>query len=197
MIVKLVLALSLLAPLVTDLPPDAVVVTLHDLSGAAVVGATVSVRDTANTVLGDAITDASGTAVVAPVRAATVRVVVGGIWQGYTLRQTGADAVGVQVVNDATPLALRVEPTGAVVIDPIMFVVEDAGTPLPTAVRDAALATTAAPLPTPFVAPLAPLASAAPAVPPAAVPTPLWAWGLLVALCVGVVAALLLGRRLA
>src|SRR5258705_1866433 len=143
-------------------PPD-LIVTLHDVVGAPLVGVTVIVRDSgAAHTLAQAATDASGVATFAHLMESQVRVaVVGMLPNGTKLYQPGNDAAGISLLLDPLPctLALRSAADGMIVPDPAAMAREPG-------VR---VATEVAAIPT---APLAPTVSVAQAVAPPSAAAP-------------------------
>lgn len=141
-------------PLPTQAQAQALIVTLHDAGGRALVGVTIIIRDEARQELTRATTDANGAASFADLPA-VVRVAVSVQMRGGPqLYQLGDDAQGVRLDlgqgSGATVLDLRVERDGLVLPDPAtMISLEEGGqvvedtVPFPTA-----LLATPAPLPT-------------------------------------------------
>jgi hypothetical protein len=142
--------------------PD-LTVTLHDVAGAPLVGATVIVRDASGSqTLAQATTDANGAASFAHLMESQVRIaIVGTLPNGTKLYQPGNDATGISFLLNPLPatLALRSEADGMIIPDPAAMA-REIGVPVATA---------GAAIPT---APIAPTVSVAQAVaaPPAAVP---------------------------
>ncbi len=142
--------------------PD-LMVTLHDVAGAPLVGATVIVRDASGSqTLAQVTTDANGAASFAHLMESQVRIaIVGTLPNGTKLYQPGNDATGISFLLNPLPatLALRSEADGMIVPDPAAMA-REIGVPVATA---------GAAIPT---APIAPPVSVAQAVaaPPAAAP---------------------------
>jgi hypothetical protein len=134
----------------------ALVITVRNVHGAGVAGATVVVRDgSGQRTFATATTDTAGRASIERVPVATVRVAVSGaLPQGMPLTQEGDDHFGMRVWLDAvtTSVDFRVEPDGRVVPDPTMFAREG----VDAQIAPAPLAPTLAGLPS---APPTPLAS--------------------------------------
>lgn len=138
----------------------ALVITVRDVGGAGIAGATVVVRDSSGQrTFATATTDAAGRASIKRVPVATVRVAVGGaLPQGVPLTQEGDDQFGMRVWLDAvtTSVDFRVEPDGRVVPDPAMFAREGVDTQIAPAPLAPTLAGLPSAPPTPLVSPPAP-----------------------------------------
>lgn len=158
-----------------DTPP-ALVVRLRDVAGRGIAGVTVIVTDQSGaTVLDQATTDATGTAMFGPLPVADMRVLVQGrLADGTPLVQPGADAQGIAVILGTLSLTLdlRSEADGTVLPDPTTELTLEPGVEAPLITIDpaqipsappasAVLAATVAALPT------APLASTVAAFPTA------------------------------
>jgi hypothetical protein len=140
--------------------PPALIVNLHDVAGAPVVGATITIVDRGGTrVLGRGTTDSEGSALFPPLPTSEVRVVVSGqLPTGTPLRLVGDDAAGIALTlgRPGLTLELRSEADGTVIPDPASLALE----PGPLLVATLA---PIAPSPRPTLA-------LDPAVPPAPVP---------------------------
>jgi hypothetical protein len=146
--------------------PHTLTVTLRDVDGAGIAGATITVRDEAGTHdLAHTTTDAQGSATLPNLTADVVRVAVSGsLADGTLLNQRGQDAHGIWLLLDAplVQLDLRSEVHGAIIPDPTTMISADA--PIPATLEVATLA------PTPAAATRVPTSAAI--VPTAAVGVP-------------------------
>jgi hypothetical protein len=180
--------LSVLVPLFlcsfTLASPHTLTVTLRDVDGAGIAGATITVRDEAGTHdLAHTTTDAQGSATLPNLTADVVRVAVSGtLADGTPLNQRGQDAHGIWLLLDAplVQLDLRSERNGAIIPDPTTMISPDAPIPAtppatlevatfaPTPAATTRVPTSAAIVPT--VAVGVPTAIPFAALPPAAAP---------------------------
>ena len=101
--------------------PD-LTVTLHDVAGAPLAGATVIVRDAGGSqTLAQAATDTNGSATFTHLMESQVRIaIVGTLPNGTRLYQPGNDAAGISFLLNPLPatLLLRSAPDGMIVPDP-------------------------------------------------------------------------------
>jgi len=116
--------------------PD-LIVTVHDTTGAPLVGATITVQEADGQVLAQAATDQSGTATFDRLPMSDVRVQLAGqLADGTALRlmPTDVDAGGIRVyLTNADQLTLIVEPDGTIILDPAtMWALEPGGPVTPT-----------------------------------------------------------------
>lgn len=111
-----------------DAPPD-LVVTLRDVQGQGVRGATISVRDAADEQeIARSTTDVQGQTVFSTLRVADIRVVAHGrLSSGAALYLPGQDASGIRLTLGVPPmrLELRVEPDGLIRPDPETMIVPE------------------------------------------------------------------------
>jgi hypothetical protein len=139
-------ALALLPVLALAASPHTLTVTLRDVDGAGIAGATITVRDEAGTLdLAHTTTDAQGSATLPNLTADVVRVAVSGsLADGTPLNQRGQDAHGIWLLLDAplVQLDLRSERNGAIIPDPTTMISADA--PIPATLEVATLAPTPA-----------------------------------------------------
>lgn len=141
--ISLIAVFSAPLPALAQERPPALEISLRDVNGSGVAGVTVTIRDrSGQQVFVTTQTDAAGIARIDQVPVDTVRVAVSGtLPTGISLFQEGDDALGMRVWLDAVtvPVALRVEPDGRVVPDPLLMFaqegIDDAGllNPIPTA----------------------------------------------------------------
>lgn len=130
------------------------VVSLREVSGAGIGGATITIRDASGIAdLASIPTNGQGIATVPNLRADRVRVAVSGILaDGTPLSQRGQDARGIWLMLDApiVQLDLRSELDGAVLPDPATMISPDVAfpaTPAAPVVRAVVELPTAAPTP--------------------------------------------------
>jgi hypothetical protein len=127
--ISLLAALSASTPVLAQERLPALEISLRDVNGNAVVGATITIRDrSGQQVFVTTQTDAAGVARIDQVPVDTVRVAVSGsLPTGISLLQEGDDALGMRVWLDAVtvPVALRVEPDGRVVPDPLLMFAQE------------------------------------------------------------------------
>jgi hypothetical protein len=126
--------------------PHTLTVTLRDVDGTGIAGATITVRDEAGTLdLAHTTTDAQGRATLPDLTADVVRVAVSGtLTDGTPLNQRGQDAHGIWLLLDAplVQLDLRSERNGAIIPDPTTMISADA--PIPATPAAATFAPTPA-----------------------------------------------------
>jgi hypothetical protein len=138
--------LALLPVLASAASPHTLTVTLRDVDGAGVAGATIMVRDEAGTHdLAHTTTDAQGSATLPDLTADVVRVAVSGtLADGTPLNQRGQDAHGIWLLLDAplVQLNLRSERNGDILPDPTTMISADA--PIPAMLEVATFAPTLA-----------------------------------------------------
>jgi hypothetical protein len=187
--------------------PSDLIVQLHDVNGAGIIGVTVIVRDeTGGRELARTKTDAQGVASFAGLTENAVRVAVEGVLpSGTRLYQIGNDAQGIAVLLSEPPthLDLRSEADGMVIPDSATMIAPDTDAPtnadgsvavLPTAplARGTTLATiTPATIPT-----TGPAGRATSDAPIATASASLWLGVLLLAgLCAAIVAVVILQLR--
>lgn len=128
-LISLIAALSAATPVLAQDRLPAMEVSLRDVNGNGVAGATVTIRDrSGQQVFVTTQTDVAGVARIDQVPVDTVRVAVSGtLPTGIALLQEGDDALGMRVWLDAVtvPVALRVEPDGRVVPDPLLMFAQE------------------------------------------------------------------------
>lgn len=151
---RVLLWLSFLLSIFAQTPvlPPALVVQLRDVAGAPLAGVAVTVHDlSGSAVLARGTTDTAGSVSFDPLPAQDVRVAVAGaLPTGVPLSQPGEDVRGVAVVLGAPPvyLDLRVETDGVVRPDPATMITPDVGVPAITPQEPSSTPTAGEPAPT-------------------------------------------------
>jgi hypothetical protein len=183
----------------TPASPATLVVLVRDVVGDPLPGIAVIVSNRSDSaVLARATTSSEGQASFDSLPTQEVRVAVSGsLPTGVPLRLEGADARGIAAILGAPPvrLELRVEPDGQVRPDPATMIAPDVGVPVatvPPLPQGSTIVPTVAP-PSPSIeeSAAAPAGDQAPAL-----DGPLFAIGLVLVLCLGTAAALLLALHL-
>ncbi len=127
--ISLIAAFSAPIPALAQERQPALEISIRDVNGSGVAGVTVTIRDrSGQQAFVTTQTDAAGVARIDQVPVDTVRVAVSGtLPTGIALLQEGNDALGMRVWLDAVtvPVALRVEPDGRVVPDPLLMFAQE------------------------------------------------------------------------
>jgi len=124
---------SLVSHVAAAAPPHTLTVTLRDVRGVGIAGATITVRDEAGSIdLAHTTTDSQGTATLPNLTAEIVRVAASGtLVDGTPLSQRGQDARGIWLLLDAplVQLDLRSELNGAIIPNPTTMISNDVPIP--------------------------------------------------------------------
>jgi hypothetical protein len=196
----LMLLLLTMAEVLDPTPaPASLVILVRDVAGDPLAGVAVTVSDrSGGEVLARATTSSEGQASFDSLPTQDVRVAVSGsLPTGVPLRLEGADARGIAAILGAPPvrIELRVEPDGLVQPDPATMIAPDVGVPVATGAPllpvSTAVPTVAPPSPSIEESVTAPAGDQVPAL-----DGPLFAIGLVLVLCLGIAAALLLALHL-